>query len=68
MNTKDKRAKAESRLRASELRLRELRERIAEARGRGEDTSSSEELLKLLEDSHEWFVADLALHSTADHD
>jgi hypothetical protein len=54
------------RLRDSEVRIRELRERIAVARGRGADTADSEALLKLLEDAHEWFAEDLALHSVGD--
>ena len=56
-------AAGERRLRASATRIEELRGRIRKARLEGENTAASEELLKLVENAHEWFVEDLALRS-----
>ena len=58
-----KKAAGERRLRASATRIEELRGRIRKARLEGENTAASEELLKLVENAHEWFVEDLALRS-----
>lgn len=58
-----KKAAGERRLSASTTRIEELRGRIREARLKGENTAASEELLKLVENAHAWFVEDLALRS-----